>query len=220
MQFIYKAVRATALLLVGATLLELFSGFFATKYFLFSWINYNAIYYVHTVIAPVIFIPVFYLHSFCGILVLMQRNNFLRKRSTKIIISVLWTSVFVFFILFYVVANPFGNTGEKQSLPILENLDGSLTDTPQSLYGSTSLAFTEVSEHDTQEDCWIIINNKVYDVTNYLKYHPGKPETITPYCGKDATNAFQTKNKSKPHSQNATNLLDSFYIGNVKTNTH
>ena len=31
----------------------------------------------------------------------------------------------------------------------------------------------EVLEHKTINDCWIIIKNKVYNITNYLTIHPG-----------------------------------------------
>lgn len=31
----------------------------------------------------------------------------------------------------------------------------------------------EVGKHNTAEDCWIIVHNKVYDVTKFLSEHPG-----------------------------------------------
>ncbi len=81
------------------------------------------------------------------------------------------------------------------------------------------LSFTaaEVALHNSEKDCWLIINKKIYNVTEYLPYHKGKPETILPYCGKDATSAFQTKGeKGKPHSDKALELLNTFYIGELK----
>jgi cytochrome b involved in lipid metabolism len=78
----------------------------------------------------------------------------------------------------------------------------------------------EIALHNTKADCWLIINSKVYDVSGYLKLsaHPGENGTITPYCGKEATQAFDTKDKTnpKPHSQSANNFLDNYYLGDLK----
>ena len=32
---------------------------------------------------------------------------------------------------------------------------------------------TEVSQHCTPQDCWLIIHGKVYDVTSWVPRHPG-----------------------------------------------
>ena len=78
---------------------------------------------------------------------------------------------------------------------------------------------TEVAKHNTSNDCWIIVNNKIYDVSQYLKFnlHPGENATITPYCGKEATRAFDTKDRSnpKPHSTNANSMLTDYYVGDL-----
>ena len=78
---------------------------------------------------------------------------------------------------------------------------------------------TEVAKHNTSSDCWLIINNKIYDVSQYLKFnlHPGENATITPYCGKEATRAFDTKDRSnpKPHSANANSMLTDYYVGDL-----
>ncbi len=31
----------------------------------------------------------------------------------------------------------------------------------------------DVAKHDKQDDCWIILDNLVCDVSQYLKVHPG-----------------------------------------------
>lgn len=46
----------------------------------------------------------------------------------------------------------------------------------------------DVSKHNTKEDCYIIIDNNVYDMSNFS--HPGGP-IIFNYAGKDATKIFK-----------------------------
>jgi len=81
--------------------------------------------------------------------------------------------------------------------------------------GGVILTASEVAKHSSANDCWLIINNKVYDVTNFLSIHPGGSGTIIPFCGQEATAAFDSKEKNPavPHSQTADNLLNQYYIG-------
>lgn len=39
--------------------------------------------------------------------------------------------------------------------------------------------------------CWVIINNNVFDVTKFLSKHPGGPNIILQYAGRDATAAYE-----------------------------
>ena len=53
----------------------------------------------------------------------------------------------------------------------------------------------ELSMHDTQADCWVAYDGKVYDITSWLPIHPGSAAAIAPYCGtsEEFTNAFTAK---------------------------
>lgn len=42
----------------------------------------------------------------------------------------------------------------------------------------------EVSEHNTAESCWVVINDTVYDVTEFLPQHPGGESSILSWAGK------------------------------------
>lgn len=46
------------------------------------------------------------------------------------------------------------------------------------------LSLEEIAKHGKRDDAWIIIDNKVYDVTSVLSWHPGGAEAIMPYAGK------------------------------------
>merc|ERR1712137_341668 len=48
----------------------------------------------------------------------------------------------------------------------------------------------EVAKHTTKGDCWVILNDKVLDVTNFLSQHPGGELAILTFAGKDATEEF------------------------------
>jgi cytochrome b involved in lipid metabolism len=78
-----------------------------------------------------------------------------------------------------------------------------------------TLNMAELAKHNTIGDCWLLISNKIYNVTSYLSAHPGGAGTISPYCGKEATVAFQTKDIGRPHSTGATNALASYYLGDL-----
>lgn len=48
----------------------------------------------------------------------------------------------------------------------------------------------EVEIHNKQNDCWIIIEEKIYDITNFIEKHPGGKRALMIYAGKDATEEF------------------------------
>ncbi|XP_030472833.2 cytochrome b5-like isoform X2 [Syzygium oleosum] len=83
--------------------------------------------------------------------------------------------------------------------------------------GSEIKVFTlaEVSEHGSPEDCWLVIEGKVYDVTKFLEDHPGGDEVLLSATGKDATDDFVDVG----HSSTARAMMDEFYVGEIDTST-
>ncbi|XP_075496554.1 cytochrome b5 [Primulina tabacum] len=69
----------------------------------------------------------------------------------------------------------------------------------------------EASEHNTSEDCWVVIDGKVYDVTTYLEEHPGGDDILLEVTGKDATDEFEDAG----HSKTARELMGQFFIGEL-----
>ncbi|CAN1794802.1 Cytochrome b5 isoform A [Linum perenne] len=73
----------------------------------------------------------------------------------------------------------------------------------------------EASQHNSKDDCWIVIDGKVYDVSSYLDDHPGGDDVILQVTGKDATDDFEDVG----HSQTARDELKTFFIGELDTTT-
>ncbi|TSC87616.1 MAG: hypothetical protein G01um101416_431 [Microgenomates group bacterium Gr01-1014_16] len=82
---------------------------------------------------------------------------------------------------------------------------------------SLTITTQEVALHNNSQNCWLIISDKVYNVTSYIIQHPGGSQTIVSRCGTDATTAFQTKGQQSgsSHSNNANNLLNNYFVGNL-----
>ncbi|OCL15197.1 hypothetical protein AOQ84DRAFT_225138 [Glonium stellatum] len=52
--------------------------------------------------------------------------------------------------------------------------------------GAPQKQFTrqEIEKHDKEDDCWIVVNGKVYDATSVLSWHPGGKSAILGHAGK------------------------------------
>jgi len=69
-----------------------------------------------------------------------------------------------------------------------------------------------LSAHNVKADCWMAISGSVYDLSSFSN-HPGG-EAYVPYCGTDATAAYETKGgRGKPHSSAAMAMLPQFRVG-------
>lgn len=72
------------------------------------------------------------------------------------------------------------------------------------------LSVKDVAKHSTRDDCWLIIEEKAYDLTSWIDKHPGG-DIMLSYAGLDATDVFEAF-----HDENSYKLLKGFYIGDVK----
>ena len=66
-----------------------------------------------------------------------------------------------------------------------------------------------LSKHNNAKDCWVSIDDKIYDLTDFLEEHPAGPQSILDLAGKDATEIFD--------SVHTRGMLDDFdVIGELK----
>ncbi|GAB4852656.1 hypothetical protein Ancab_016871 [Ancistrocladus abbreviatus] len=70
---------------------------------------------------------------------------------------------------------------------------------------------SEVSVHNKRTDCWIIIKDKVYDVTPYVEEHPGG-DAILVHAGDDSTEGFF----GPQHGTRVFDMIEDFYIGDLE----
>lgn len=52
------------------------------------------------------------------------------------------------------------------------------------------ISVSEISSHNRDTDCWIVVGGQVYDITSFAVEHPGGPGIIYKFAGRDATQAY------------------------------
>ncbi|CAM1501919.1 Fc.00g039030.m01.CDS01 [Cosmosporella sp. VM-42] len=73
-------------------------------------------------------------------------------------------------------------------------------------------SYQDVAEHNTKNDMFVVVHDKVYDCTKFLDEHPGGEEVMLDVAGQDATEAFEDVG----HSDEARESLDRLYVGELK----
>ena len=68
----------------------------------------------------------------------------------------------------------------------------------------------EVAVHNTQADCWTLVFDKVYNITTYIRNHPGGASSISKICGRDGTSIFDNKHGG---SSSQALILSTYKIG-------
>ncbi len=135
-------------------------------------------------------------------------------------------SLFVFFLIITVILvcglvfN--GQTGQNVQYTATSSVSVA---TPSAVSGGTPanptikpttkvLDMNEVAKHNQASDCWQVIGGNVYDFSPYLAQHPGGERAMVPYCGQEATQAYDSKGgRGQGHSSRAKSELSSFLVG-------
>ncbi|KAH3772762.1 cytochrome b5-like [Dreissena polymorpha] len=74
-----------------------------------------------------------------------------------------------------------------------------------------SFKLQEVKEHNDSKSTYLVIYDKVYDVTKFLEEHPGGEEVLLEQAGGDATDAFEDVG----HSTDARELMKDYLVGEI-----
>ena len=81
------------------------------------------------------------------------------------------------------------------------------TPTPEESVNGYTLA--QVPARNSAAECWVVIDGGVYDLTQWIRSHPGGSGAILNLCGKDGTASFTSQHggQARPSS-----TLDGYYL--------
>ncbi|CAF9907421.1 MAG: hypothetical protein HETSPECPRED_007124 [Heterodermia speciosa] len=74
------------------------------------------------------------------------------------------------------------------------------------------LTYSDVAEHSSKKDLYLVVHDKVYNATEFVDEHPGGEEVLMDVGGQDATEAFEDVG----HSDEAREILDKLLVGDLK----
>ncbi|XP_069491626.1 cytochrome b5 type B [Ambystoma mexicanum] len=76
---------------------------------------------------------------------------------------------------------------------------------------ATFFTLQDVQSRNSAKEAWLVIHDRVYDVTRFVEEHPGGEEVLFEQAGGDATESFEDVG----HSIDAREMLKQYYIGEV-----
>lgn len=68
----------------------------------------------------------------------------------------------------------------------------------------------QVSEHNAETDCWVAINNRVFNITNWLAKHPGGKSVLFNFAGTDCSDEFRIFHYTPNYK-----MLNTFCVGTL-----
>lgn len=77
------------------------------------------------------------------------------------------------------------------------------TTPPPAVTPGKSYTMAQVATHNSQSNCWSVVDNNVYDLTSWIGQHPGGESAILGMCGKDGSSAFHGQHGNNAKQANA-----------------
>lgn len=77
----------------------------------------------------------------------------------------------------------------------------------------------QIKAHNTMGDAWIVLDGKVYDITTFLKSHPGGKKVMEPYLGGDISLSYRGKPQKgiktalHKHAESSVSLIQINFLG-------
>jgi cytochrome b involved in lipid metabolism len=115
-----------------------------------------------------------------------------------------------------VVENQVKDTGAKATIELGTTGNTATTGSGAAANNqAVKYSLEDVAKHNTKEDCWMVIEGKVYDMDAFIALGVHKP--IDMFCGKDGTSTFNARpgKDNTPHPQQARDSLQKYYVGDL-----
>ncbi len=125
------------------------------------------------------------------------------KKNLGIIIAII--IVVILGLAWWMTKEPVSNTPNQTTNTT--NTENVPTETKKS-----GFTVADVATHNSATDCYTIVGDKVYGLTDWISKHPGGEKAILGLCGVNATEAF-----TKQHGtfQQAKDALAGYLIGDL-----
>jgi len=85
---------------------------------------------------------------------------------------------------------------------------------PPSHSSKPEFTLQEVAQHNVSGDAWVVVDDKVYDLSDFVSAHPGGSNAILRVAGGDGTSLFEG---TRAHGSAERGILNGYYIGEVKS---
>jgi len=131
-------------------------------------------------------------------------DNLLRTAREQPVLVAFTVALVVF--IFYFTSS--GSGGKKQSKVVKAKRRQGALDRDD--YKHLVLNAEEVAKHNSPSSAWLIVDDRVFDLTTYLAFHPGGDSMVKCF-GKDATKAF----RGDQHPSSAADVIEEYFIGNL-----
>ena len=77
-----------------------------------------------------------------------------------------------------------------------------------------AVTMEQVAQRSSVDDCWVVIDDIVYDLAEFIAEHPGGETNVINTCGSDASEVFATE--VGPHDEGNLQRLEQYVVGKLE----